>query len=383
MTKQRSTYNLGGMLLTSLIVEIVIWALVAITVFVVIGAIPGLKWDRPNLVWLLGIGPVICALFLLGIWSKNSRLKKFSDTALLPYLVPDISSANTLLKYMMWRLAAAMLVLALMNPKLGSKMSEAKISGIEIVLALDVSNSMKAEDLKPNRLVRATRSIEKLLENLHGDRVGIIVFAGQAFVQLPITNDYAAGKLFLSAIDTDIVPVQGTAIGSAMELAMESFDFESPAQKALIIITDGENHEDDAVEAARTAAEQGVKVFTIGMGSPEGTPIPEYQGKRKVGFKKDKSGNVVVSKLNEEMLEDIAAAGNGAYIRASNAEVGLGALLDELNKINKTEMGSISYAEYEDRYQIFLAIGLAFMLIEFLLRGRKGVLTKQLNLFES
>jgi Ca-activated chloride channel family protein len=325
----------------------------------------------------------MCLIYALAIISKNRRMSAFADEGLIQYLIPDISSINTTIKYLLWRLAAWFLVVALINPQLGSKMSEAKIRGIEIMIAVDVSNSMKAEDLKPNRLVRATRSIEKLLENLHGDKVGIVVFAGQAFVQLPITNDYAAGKIFLSAIDTDIVPVQGTAIGAATELSLESFDFESPAQKVIIILTDGENHEDDAIEAAQLAAEKGVKVYTIGLGSVKGEPIPEYNGKRKTGFMKDNEGNIVVSKLNEDMLVEIADAGNGAYIRASNAEVGLQTLLEELNEINKTEMGSVSFAEYEDRYQIFLALGLLCLLLEFLLRSRKGKLAKQINLFES
>lgn len=383
MTKLRATYNLLGILVAIFIMEIVLWGAFVLVYFVIANALPGLKWDRPELAWLLLVGPAMCLVYALAIISKNRRMYAFADEGLIQFLIPDVSSINTTIKYLLWRLAAWFLVVALINPQLGSKMSEAKIRGIEIMIAVDVSNSMKAEDLKPNRLVRATRSIEKLLENLHGDKVGIVVFAGQAFVQLPITNDYSAGKLFLSAIDTDIVPVQGTAIGAATELSLESFDFESPAQKVIIILTDGENHEDDAIEAAQLAAEKGVKVYTIGLGSVKGEPIPEYNGKRKTGFMKDNEGNIVVSKLNEDMLVEIADAGNGAYIRASNAEVGLQTLLEELNEINKTEMGSVSFAEYEDRYQIFLALGLLCLLLEFLLRSRKGKLAKQINLFES
>lgn len=383
MTKLKATYNLAGILISIFIVELVLWGAFASVYFIIADAIPGLKWERPEYGWLLLVGPVMCLVFALAIISKNMRMSKFADEGLIQYLIPDISSVNITIKYALWRLMAWFFIVALINPQLGAKMSEAKIRGIEIMIAVDVSNSMKAEDLTPNRLTRATRSIEKLLENLHGDRVGIVVFAGQAFVQLPITNDYAAGKLFLSAIDTDIVPVQGTAIGSATELAIESFDFESPAQKVIIILTDGENHEDDAILAATDAAEKGVKVYTIGMGSVKGAPIPEYNGKRKTGFKKDNEGNIVVSKLDEDMLVEIADAGNGSYIRASNAEVGLQSLLEELNEINKTEMGSVSFAEYEDRYQIFLALGLFCLLLEFLLRSRKGKLSKQINLFDS
>jgi Ca-activated chloride channel family protein len=315
--------------------------------------------------------------------AKNRRLKRFADQKLLEHLVPDLSSVNVGIKYVLYRLALACLITALVNPKLGSKMAEAKIKGIDIVIAIDVSNSMLADDLKPNRLVRATRDIEKMLEKLRGDRIGIVVFAGQAYVQLPITNDYAAGKLFLSAIDTDIVPVQGTAIGSAIELSTESFDLESPAQKTIIVITDGENHEDDAIAAAESAAEQGIKVYTIGVGSPEGTPIPEFSRGRRTGFKKNREGEVVVSKLNEEMLRDIARAGGGSYIRASNAEVGLQPLLEELNTIEKTEMGSVVYAEYEDRFQLFLLLGLGFLILEYLIIRKKGKLMKRIKIFGS
>jgi Ca-activated chloride channel family protein len=270
----------------------------------------------------------------------------------------------------------------LINPQLGSKMAEAKVKGIDIIVALDVSNSMMAEDLSPNRLVSAKRAISKMLEKLQGDRVGIIVFAGQAYVQLPITSDYAAGKLFLSTIDTDVVPVQGTDIGAAIDLSMKSFSEESPAQKAIVIITDGENHEADAVVAAQEAAEQGIRVFTIGMGSQDGTPIPQYNGNTRTGFKKDQEGNIVVSKLNEQMLREIANAGNGAYIRASNAEVGLEPLLAELNQIEKTDMGTVAYAEYEDRFQIFLALALLCLVLEFFLSNQKGKVAKRLKLFD-
>ena len=375
-------YKQGAIFTAAIILEILFWIAVALVVFVISNALPGLRWQNPKLFWLLFIGPAMLIVFMVTIWSKNRRLEKFSDNALLPYLVPNISSLNSTLKYILIRLAMAFLIVALINPQLGSKMAEAKIKGIDIMICLDVSNSMKANDLKPDRLTRARRSIEKLLERLHGDRIGIVVFAGQAFVQLPITNDYGAGKLFLSGIDTDVVPVQGTAIGSAIELALESFDFESPAQKTIIVITDGENHEDNAVDAAKKAAEQGVKVFTIGMGSTKGTPIPEFRGNQRTGFKKDREGNVVVSKLNESMLKQIAQAGDGAYIKASNAEVGLNSLLDELNTIEKTEMGAVAYSEYEDRFQIFLALGIFCLIIEYLIRERKGKLAKSLNIFD-
>lgn len=382
MIEKKAKYNLTGMLITAVVLEVMFWTAFVSVYFVLSKALPGLRWERANFAWLFFTGPLIFLVFAFTAWYKNYRLAKFGDRRLLYSLLPDISSVNASIKYVLWRLAAAFLVLALMNPKLGSKMSEVKIRGIDIMLAVDVSNSMLAEDLKPNRLVTATRAIEKMLGNLRGDRIGIVVFAGQAFVQLPITSDYSAGKLFLSSINTDIVPVQGTAIGSAIDLSLESFDFDTPAQKVIVIITDGENHEDDAIASAKAAKDQGVKVFTIGLGSTEGTPIPNFVRGRRDGFMKDREGNTVMTRLNEDMLRDIADAGNGAYIRASNAEVGLKPLLEDLNTIEKTEMGSVSYSEFEDRFQLFLALALACLLLEFFIRERKGKIARQVNLFD-
>ncbi len=371
------------MLFAAGLLEILFWVAFGLVYFVVASAVPGLRWANPQLAWLFLIGPLLLLVFGLSISSKNRRMQKFASSRLLKGLLPDISSVNMVFKYLLMRLAAVFLVLALIDPQLGSKMAEAKVKGIDVVIAIDVSNSMMAEDLSPNRLSRATRAIEKMLDRLRGDRIGIVVFAGQAFVQLPITNDYAAGKLFLSSIDTDIVPVQGTAIGAAIELATESFDPESPAQKTIVVITDGENHEDDATVAAAAAAGKGIKVYTIGMGLPEGTPIPAYQGKQRIGYRKDGDGNVIVSRLNEDMLKEIAQAGNGSYVRASNSEVGLEPLLDELNTLEKTEMGTVSYAEYEDRFQLFVALALLCLVLEWLIREKKGKWSKRLSLFES
>jgi Ca-activated chloride channel family protein len=380
--KNASKYNLTGILIAASILEVVFWLLFGVVYLVVMDAVPGLQIGRPELWWMFLLGPLMFLFFWISIWSKNRRLDRFGESSLLSNLVTELSSVNTAIKYILWRLAAAFLVLALINPQLGSKMAEAKVKGIDIIVALDVSNSMMAEDLSPNRLVSAKRAISKMLEKLQGDRVGIIVFAGQAYVQLPITSDYAAGKLFLSTIDTDVVPVQGTDIGAAIDLSMKSFSEESPAQKAIVIITDGENHEADAVVAAQEAAEQGIRVFTIGMGSQDGTPIPQYNGNTRTGFKKDQDGNIVVTKLNEQMLREIAKAGNGAYIRASNAEVGLQPLLAELNQIEKTDMGTVAYAEYEDRFQIFLALALLCLVLEFFLGNQKGRVAKRLKLFD-
>jgi Ca-activated chloride channel family protein len=241
---------------------------------------------------------------------------------------------------------------------------------------------MLAEDLSPNRLERAKRAIYQLIEKLHNDRLGIIVFAGDAYVQLPITTDYSSAKLFLETIGTDIVPTQGTAIGSAIDLAMESFDFENGTSKAIIVITDGENHEDDAAGSAAAAYTEGVSVHTIGMGSEKGAPIPIYKNGKQVGFRADNTNNTVVTKLNESMLKEIASAGGGSYVRANNANAGLNIIMGEIDKLEKKEFGSTSIKDYEDRFQLFLIIALFLFILEYFISNRRSNKLDGINLFE-
>lgn len=275
----------------------------------------------------------------------------------------------------------AFLVIALANPQIGSKLIEGERKGIDLVIALDVSTSMLAKDIEPSRLERSKQSISRLIDQLGNDRIGIVVFAGQAYVQLPITTDYAAAKMFLSAINTNIVPVQGTAIGAAIELSAKSFDNETHS-KAIIIITDGENHEDDPVKQAKTASDQGINIFTVGMGLPEGAPIPDYDSyNRQTGFKKDKQGNTVVTRLNEGMLQQIAAAGNGIYVRANNTQVGLNKIFDEISKLEKTEFESKIFSDYESRFHYFIALSLLFLILEILIFERKNKWLRKIKLF--
>jgi Ca-activated chloride channel family protein len=251
---------------------------------------------------------------------------------------------------------------------------------VDIIIALDVSNSMKAEDIKPNRLERSKQAISRLIDKLENDRIGMIVFAGQAYVQLPITSDFAAAKLFLSSIETDIVPTQGTCIGCAIDLAGESFVGNDNKHKALVIITDGENHEEDAVEAAKKANEKGIIIHTIGMGSPDGAPIPVNRN----GFHdymKDKDGNTIITKLEPLTLERIAAEGKGIFIQATNSDDGLNSILGQVNKMEKKSFGSKQFTDFEDRYQYFLGMGLLLLLLEYSLTEKRSRLLQQLNLF--
>ena len=240
---------------------------------------------------------------------------------------------------------------------------------------------MLATDIKPSRLERSKQAISRLIDRLEGDRIGIVVFAGEAYVQLPITTDYGAAKMFISTINTQMLPTQGTAIGSAIDLARESFTDTTKKHSAIVIITDGENHEDDAIKAAKEAADAGIKVFTIGMGSPEGGPIPIYSNGAVVGFKQDNAGQTIVTKLNPVMLNDVASAGNGRFIRATNSDDGIDLVLKELNALDKKEFKAKMYTDYENQFQYFIGLGLLLMLVEFLLGERKSKWIAKLNLF--
>lgn len=309
-------------------------------------------------------------------------MQAFIASGLQDDMIPKFSSFRTGLKASLITASLVFLSIAVADPQIGTKYEEVKREGFDVMIALDVSNSMMAEDLAPNRLARSKQAISKLIDRLKNDRIGVIVFAGEAFVQLPLTTDHSAAKLFLSSIDTDIIPNQGTAIGAAIELAAQSFDEQNQKNRAIIIISDGENHEDDAMEQATVAAEAGMTVHTIGIGSTDGAPIPLYQRGRKLGYRKDKEGNTVISKLNDVMLQQVAGAGDGSYIRANSTKVGLNALFDELEKMERTEYGSKMFTSYEDRFQIFLAIALALLFIELLIPSRKSKLFGHIKLFE-
>ena len=315
-------------------------------------------------------------------WEKKA-LKNLVDSHLTQQLIPLRSYSRNKLKIVLWSLAFASLIVGLSNPQIGSKMQEVKREGIDIIVALDLSNSMLAEDLSPNRLERSKRAIHQFIDNLKSDRLGLIVFGGQAYVQLPITTDYAAAKLFLSTVNTGIIPTQGTAIGAAIDLAIESFDMESTTNKSIIVISDGENHEDDAMEAANSAAELEVVVHTIGVGSPQGAPIPIYRGKQQNGYRKDKEGNTIMTKLNEVMLQEIAMNGKGVYVHASNAQGGLDQILDEINKMEKVEFGSKIYTDYEDRFQYFIGFSILFLFIEQIISSRKSKVFTTEKLFKT
>jgi Ca-activated chloride channel homolog len=338
------------------------------------------RFAHPEYFYTLLVIPVFLVLFILSRIIRSRSLRKFGDHELLIQLMPSVSNTRPFIKFIVWMAIISILVTALAQPQFGSKLLTSKRKGAEIIIALDVSNSMMAEDIKPNRLERAKRAIAQLTERLHNDKLGLIVFAGQAYVQLPITTDYTSAKLFLNAISTNSVPVQGTAIGAAINMSVRSFSPNFAGSKAIIVITDGENHEDDAVGAAKTAREDKIVVHTIGMGLPQGAPIPVGAEGSK-DYMKDKSGSIVVTKLDENMLTQIAAAGGGTYIRANNAEVGLNNLFNEIDKMEKTELNSREYSEYNDQFPLFLFLALGFILLDFMILDRKNKWLRNYRLF--
>ena len=341
-----------------------------------------LRFANIDFLWGLAAIPVLLLIFWrVSAWKKKA-ISSLGDLKVVGLMISDVSFSRPWIKFIFFLLGFAFLIVGMADPQIGSKLDEAKRTGSEVMVLLDVSNSMLAQDLAPNRLESAKRSISQLIDSLHGDRLGIIVFAGQAYVQLPVTTDYSAAKLFLNTINTDIVPTQGTAIGTAIDLGLQSLDFKNGLSKAMIIITDGENHEDDAISAAKSALEKEVTIHVVGVGSPEGAPIPIYQDGKQTGFHLDSAGNSVVSKLNEEMCKEIASAGGGAYIRASNANGGLGIVMDQIEKMNKKMFGTKMFKDYEDRFQIFLVLALIAFAIEFFISNRKNLKLDKLKLFE-
>jgi len=341
-----------------------------------------LRFADIEFLWGLAAIPVFILLFMrISRWKKKA-IAGLGDKNVVTMMIPQVSFSRPWLKFILFTVAYAFLIIGIADPQIGSKMEEEKRKGADLMILLDVSNSMLSQDMAPNRLENAKQAIAQLIDNLHNDRIGIIVFAGEAYVQLPVTTDYSAAKLFLNTINTSMVPTQGTAIGSAIDLGMKSFDFKDGTGKAMIIITDGENHEDDAVAAARNAAEKDVMVNVIGMGSANGAPVPLYQDGKQVGFHTDSAGHTVVSKLNEDMCKEITAAGQGAYVRATNANSGLNIVMDQIGKVQRKTYDSKTFKDFEDRFQFFLGFAFLLLIVEFFISNRKSLRLSGLKLFE-
>ena len=338
------------------------------------------RFANPDFLYLLLLLPVMLILFIISSVRRKRSIRKLGDQKLVSELLPELSEIRPLVKFMLMMIVLISTIIALARPQFGSKIEDVKKEGVEVIIALDVSNSMLAEDIQPNRLTRAKQAISRLVDNLGNDKIGLIVFAGDAYTQIPVTTDYVSAKMFLSSIGPEMVPQQGTAIGAAISLGIRSFTPGENKSKALIIITDGENHEDDPVSAAGEASKAGIVIHTIGIGSEQGVPVPVTSGNRR-DFMKDRDGNTVITRLNEEILRNVALSGNGNYVRASNSNIGLDEIYGEIRKMKQEELESTVYTEYNDQFQIFAAIAAFLVILEFLIMDRKNRRLANIRLF--
>ena len=323
---------------------------------------------EPKYLMLLLLIPVFFVIQVLVLKFRAKRIRRFGDQALVEKLMPSYSKAKVWLRLSLFAIAFMFFILGISRPQMGAILKEHKTRGAEVMVVLDVSNSMLAQDYSPNRLERAKLAISRMVDKLRDDRIGLIVFAGNSFVQLPITTDYVSAKMFLSSISTESVPIQGTAMGEAISTALRSFSAQSDKSRAIIVITDGENHEDDPVAAARQAAELGVRVFTIGVGSPQGTMIPMGDGE----YLEDRDGNPVVTRLDDKVLQEVADAGKGLYVHAGNREFGLDPVIEEISRMDDEEYNSIVFEEYDELYMYFLAVAFFFLVLEMLIGDRRS-----------
>ena len=325
-----------------------------------------LYFAQPVYLYLLLLVPVFLIGYGLLRKLRTLRIRRLGEEPLVRALMPSWSGAKGWVRMILFALAFAFFAIGLARPQTGARLSEHKARGAEIVICLDVSNSMLAEDYSPNRLERAKLAISRLSDKLQDDRIGLVLFAGTSFVQLPVTTDYVSAKMFLSSISTESVPVQGTAIGDAIHLALKSFSPQSEKSRVIVVISDGENHEDDPVAAAKEAAEMGVKVYTIGVGSPEGQPIP-VNGE----LLRDRDGDIVVTKLDEATLREVAREGGGAYIHAGGEEFGLNPIIQDIRALEEEEFGSVVFEEYDEQYMYFFGIALLLLCLEMVVGERR------------
>jgi Ca-activated chloride channel homolog len=339
------------------------------------------RFANPENMYLLLTLPVLILFFIYNEYRKRKAFRRLGDETFVKKLLPDLSKIRPSFKFIILLLAISLATIMLARPQFGSKLEEVKRQGVEVIIALDVSNSMLAEDIQPNRLERAKQAISRLVETLENDKIGLIVFAGDAFTQIPVTTDYISAKMFLSTISPDVVPKQGTAIGSAIDLGIRSFDPVPGKSKAMIIITDGENHEDDPVTNAKDAAAAGIVIYTIGIGSVEGVPIPIIANGKK-DFLKDADGNTVITKLDENILKEIVVAANGKYVRANNSNIGLDEIFNDIKKLKKQELEGKMYTEYNDKFQVFAGAVLLLLLADFLIMDRKNRRLSNLRIFK-
>lgn len=333
------------------------------------------EFQYPYLLFAYLLIPLFALIYVLVLLSKKKKIDAIGDHILIGRLMPNYSAARSLFKFILLMLAFMALVFGAANLRIGSELDKKKREGVDIVIALDISNSMLARDIKPDRLERAKLALVRLIDEFEDDQIAIVVFAGRARVLLPITTDYTSAKNMAMSAGTDMIPEQGTAIGEAIHLAATSFNANSKNNKAIIVITDGENHEDDAVAAAAAVHNEGIPVHVIGIGSPQGSPIPVESTGFNVEFKKDKQGNTVVTRINEPMMQQIAMAGGGTYVRATTGDAGLKKIFDVITKMDKKEYEAKTFTSYKDTFLFFISLAMFFLLIETIIFERKTSLS--------
>lgn len=335
------------------------------------------RFEEPAYLWLLLLIPALCALRILLMRQQKKRWRKFADPTLIKQLAPDVSLVRRILKFILLMVALALLIVMLARPQMGAKISKEKRQGIETIIALDISNSMLAQDVEPSRLEKSKMLVENLVDHFYNDKIGLIVFAGDAFVQLPITSDYISAKMFLQNAEPSLIQQQGTDIGEAIRLAMHSFTQNDKTGKAIVVITDGEDHEGDAEAMAKEAEKNGIHVFILGVGSKQGAPIPIGEG----DYLKDNSGQVVMSALNEDMCKRVAEAGKGTYIYVDNSSSAEAKLDAEISKLQKGEINKVLYSEYDEQFQAVGILVLLILIIEVLILECNNPVTKGWRIF--
>lgn len=384
VNKKKYYSKTSSSIITLLVLEIVFWVSVISAYQYLIINVSEFRLEHPNLIWLLLIVFALNFFWLKNkIWKKNA-VSKFAKLQTLSKIFNGFSNNRSTIKFILFRLAIGLLIIAAANPQYGENERTVASKGIDIIVALDISKSMMAEDIVEgyNRLDIAKMAIGKLINELRGDHVGIVVFAGEAYKQLPLTPDYQVAKLFLKSIGTDMISSQGTDIGNAIELSMSSFSEERKTNKAIVIISDGEDHEEMAIEAAREAKEDGIIICTVGMGSDKGVPIPIIRNGKKIGIKKDQDESTVLTKLNEENLIAIAQAGNGSYTKTSGLNLNLRKIIDRINQIEKTILKKDRYSTYDDQFQWFLLPAIILLLLDFIIFEKRGKIDDQIVLFK-
>ena len=338
------------------------------------------RFGEPQYLYLLIVLPLLAVFYFYSNYRRRKKLREYGSPELLAHLMPDVSKYRPDVKFWLTLSALAMVIFMLARPQFGSKMETVKRQGVETVVALDISNSMLAQDVTPSRLEKSKKLISRLVETFNNDKVAMIVFAGEAFTQLPITSDYVSAKMFLETISPSLITTQGTDIRGAIDLAMKSFTPNEGVGRAIVLITDGENHEGGAIEAAQEAAKKGMRVFVLGVGSPDGSPIPAEDGSN--NFRRDKDGNVIVTRLNEQMCQEIAKAGNGMYIRVDNTNSAEKVLNNEIAKLSKADVESQVYTEFDEQFQALAWLVLILLVVEMLILERKNPLFKNVRLFK-